>query len=471
MASENGWIPAWVGKDSLEWTKVPGTNVTLQIQKGQPLQILRAFAADYNAYVEPLRDHDSASYTPTNSVRTSNHLNGTAMDLNWNGADGKTFRLGISEERAFPNGQAARVRELLDWYEGMIFNGGKWSIRDWMHFQLGGNTYNNPKTADFIRRKIRPDGFSTFKRGAAGAVPGGAVPVLAEATGLSLQRAGEIAGAVADGLKAADCTNSYRIAMWLAQIGHESGGFRYTEEIASGAAYEGRTDLGNTQPGDGVRFKGRSWIQITGRSNYTQFSKWAFSKGLTPSELYFVEDSKRLAELKWAGVGAAWYWTVARRDINSLSDARDLRMVTYRINGGYNGLADRTDRYNRADKLKGRLLELLGGGAAPEGTVEELLMSSGLYESLSLYKEPGEGPKLTLAQMIQSIDGMRHRESVEDAAMLGSFEDIDRIVRVAKGEGHYKHQAAINHARLFLVKLERENPQVLESYLAARNGE
>ena len=60
-------------------------------------------------------------------------------------------------------------------------------------------------------------------------------------------------------------------AHFLAQCAHESGGFIYREELASGAAYEGRRDLGNTQSGDGVRFKGRGYIQLTGRANYTKF--------------------------------------------------------------------------------------------------------------------------------------------------------------------------------------------------------
>ena len=164
--SLNGW--PMVDQGSCRWVKVPGTNVTLQIREGQPEKILAAFAADFNAYVEPLRDADSACWTATNDVPTSNHLSGTAMDLNWNGADGRTFRLGIPEERAYPPPKNQQLRELLDWYEDMVFCGGFWNIRDWMHLEMGGNTYgsqNVERVNDFIRRKIRADGFSTFKRG------------------------------------------------------------------------------------------------------------------------------------------------------------------------------------------------------------------------------------------------------------------------------------------------------------------
>ena len=61
---------------------------------------------------------------------------------------------------------------------------------------------------------------------------------------------------------------SPRQAAFLAQLAHESGQLVYMEEIASGDKYENRSDLGNTQPGDGKRYKGRGPIQLTGRSNY-----------------------------------------------------------------------------------------------------------------------------------------------------------------------------------------------------------
>lgn len=160
MASENGWEPAWVGQADLQWVTVPGANVNLQIRQGQPLQIMRAFAADYNEFVEPLRDRDSACYTPTNSVATSNHLNGTAFDLNW---DSHPFHV----PGTFNADQMKTIRELLDWYEGTIYWGGDWtSPIDEMHWQMGYGSYDNPATADFIARKIRPDGYSRFRRGA-----------------------------------------------------------------------------------------------------------------------------------------------------------------------------------------------------------------------------------------------------------------------------------------------------------------
>ncbi|WP_225408961.1 LysM peptidoglycan-binding domain-containing protein [Stigmatella hybrida] len=129
-----------------------------------------------------------------------------------------------------------------------------------------------------------------------------------------------------------------RQAAFLAQLAHESGEFRYMEEIASGAAYEGRRDLGNTQPGDGVRFKGRGPIQLTGRSNYRAAGQ---ALGID-----LENNPKRAADPDVGFRTAAWFWN--SRNLNSYADAGNFREVTRRVNGGYNGLASREAYYQRA---------------------------------------------------------------------------------------------------------------------------
>ncbi|SKU54752.1 Bacteriophage protein [Mycobacteroides abscessus subsp. bolletii] len=454
--SENGW--PMVNSEECTWVTVPGTSVSLQIQNGQPLAILRAFAADFNAYVEPLRDPDSACWTPTNSVPTSNHLSGTACDFNWNDHPFQVSYAGFSSK------ETATVRELLDFYEQTVFWGQDWqSPKDAMHFQVGYNTYQNPHTADFIARKIRADGFSTFRRGNK---PVGAAPILAAATGLSEARAAQILPTMQDGLQRAQCTNVNRIAMFVAQTGHEADNFATTEEYASGAAYEGNLELGNTQPGDGVRFKGRSWIQITGRNNYTAFSRWANTNGIVPSVGFFVENPTKLAELQYAGVGAAWYWTVARSDINALSDRQDLETVTRRINGGTNGLADRRARYNRALLQGDALLQLLAP-TEPLDPIEELLMSDLQVESLSIYATPGE-PLIPIVRMVQAIDAAEHRKLVEDWARTGDADALSRIARTAAGQGKFRDAATIAHAKAVLADIEATNPAVLQEFISQK---
>lgn len=157
-------------------------------------------------------------------------------------------------------------------------------------------------------------------------------------------------------LVAAQCTTVNRAAMFCAQVGHESGGLIWLEELASGARYQGRKDLGNTQPGFGVRYKGRGIIQLTGAYNYAAFSRWAYSKGMCPTPSYFYDNPTAVAQLPWAFISAAYYWTVSRADLNAVSDRGDVLTATHRVNGGTNGYADRVIRWNRCRALGARLL-------------------------------------------------------------------------------------------------------------------
>lgn len=505
--SENGW--RMVDAGSCVWVKVPGTSVTLLIREGQPAAIMGAFAADYNAHVEPLRDDDSACWTPTNKVTSSNHLSGTGMDLNWNGPDGRTFRLGITKERAYPGDKSRKLDELIDFYEGMIYCGGNWDIRDWMHFQMGENTYgsqNVAKVNDFIRRKIRSDGFSTFRRDTGAPAPAPPAPptrpagpdpvdVLARATGLTRERAAQILPTMSDGLRQAKCTTPPRIGMFIAQTQHEADDYNATEEYASGEAYNGRVELGNTQPGDGPRFKGRTWIQVTGRTHYAEFSRWAFDRGLISSPTYFVDHPTELADVRWAGIGAAWYWITTRRPtrryptLNEASDARDVLTATQIVNGGTRGLAERNAFYNRAMALGDQLLALVNT-TTPQDPWEELFNME--LDSTSAFATPDED-KIPVSAMVQAIDAATHRRLVLDDCELGDEDAIFRLIRAARGQdSKYTDAANVRKWKRALTRFIRNTavdaadgdetavqildhlqttyPDVLQEFLAARKG-
>ena len=138
-----------------------------------------------------------------------------------------------------------------------------------------------------------------------------------------------------------------RLAAFLAQIGHESGSLQYVAEIWGPTPpqqrYEGRLDLGNNQPGDGARFKGRGLIQTTGRANHaaTRDGLRKYLQGVPD----FEADPEALERPEWAALSAAWYWH--SRGLNALADQGAFETITRRINGGLNGQADRVKRWER----------------------------------------------------------------------------------------------------------------------------
>lgn len=138
--------------------------------------------------------------------------------------------------------------------------------------------------------------------------------------------------------------NSLRLIHFLAQLAHESGNFKYIEEIASGAAYEGRKDLGNVIAGDGKRFKGRGPIQLTGRANYRKYGQ---QLGID------FENNPAIVAIPSVGLLVACkFWVV--NGLNELADKDDVLTITKRINGGTNGLADRKAKLEIIKDMMGK---------------------------------------------------------------------------------------------------------------------
>ena len=161
-------------------------------------------------------------------------------------------------------------------------------------------------------------------------------------------------------MTAYDINTKGRQAAFIAQIGHESGQFRYVKEIASGVAYEMLRDLGNIEPGDGVKYKGRGLIQITGRANYAAVGDALNLDALGQPEL--------LEQPEAAARSAGWFWTTGAglrlsraakarlgdlTNLNDVADKGDFVGITLAINGGTNGLASRQAYYERAQAVLG----------------------------------------------------------------------------------------------------------------------
>jgi len=152
-----------------------------------------------------------------------------------------------------------------------------------------------------------------------------------------------------DVLKEYDISSTYlRKAHFVAQIAHESGNFGSLEEYASGRAYEGRKDLGNIHPGDGMRFKGRSIMQLTGRYNYDKMTQALRSRAVLKKSESLVDAPKLAMHPRISVHIACVYWSEHR--LNALADNDDIIHITERINGGTNGLADRVRKLARAKK-------------------------------------------------------------------------------------------------------------------------
>lgn len=158
---------------------------------------------------------------------------------------------------------------------------------------------------------------------------------LAGALGIPMGRALDWASPLSASMALWAVDTPARQSMFLAQVGHESGRLVYVRELwgptPAQAGYEGRADLGNTQPGDGKRFMGRGLIQVTGRANYALCG--------ASLNLPLIDQPELLEQTTNAALSAAWFWNV--HGLSALADEGDFETITRRINGGLNGYADR----------------------------------------------------------------------------------------------------------------------------------
>jgi predicted chitinase len=214
---------------------------------------------------------------------------------------------------------------------------------------------------------------------------------------MPIERARTMLPAIVETCQRWGITSKLQVAAFLAQTGMESGAYRYLEEIASGDAYEGRTDLGNTQSGDGRRYKGRGWIQLTGRANYRRAGA---DLGM-PLEA----SPEQVAQPRLAGLVSGWFWRKgsARGDLNELArnaaspialgprdterwnskraalagqgkdvssfdrQPRGFDLITLGVNGGFNGKPERDVIFDRALRVlpENPLEGGAGGGGGP----------------------------------------------------------------------------------------------------------
>lgn len=170
--------------------------------------------------------------------------------------------------------------------------------------------------------------------------------LLAQAVGMPAFRARRWLAPYKAAVIHAELSTLERQAAFLAQVGHESGGFVWVREIwgptPAQRRYEGREDLGNTHPGDGFRYRGRGLIQVTGRANYRAAAK------RIPGAPDFEQHPEALERPEWAALSAADYW--AAHGLNRYCEPGAVRFksLTKAINGGLNGYEDRLRRYERA---------------------------------------------------------------------------------------------------------------------------
>ena len=208
-------------------------------------------------------------------------------------------------------------------------------------------------------------------------------------------------------------TDKTERAMFLAQMAHETGNFKYSEEIHDGSNYEGSKMLGNTEPGDGKRFKGRGYIQITGRWNYGHYGK---KVGVD-----LIKNPELAADPKVAADVAIAYWD--ERVDRAAAKRGDVKKVTYGVNGGYNGLADREAKFRKY--MGDSNYTAPGGGLIASAPPSSGDLSAPTQSESVGAPQPGDGRSKVKSKEEESKSsfdfGAALSKSMNNPALMGDF--------------------------------------------------
>lgn len=199
----------------------------------------------------------------------------------------------------------------------------------------------------------------------------------------------------------------HRLAHFLAQLAHESGGFRFDRELwgptPAQARYDTRTDLGNTpaRDGDGEKFKGRTELQLTGRANYVRYRDWCRSKGYNPPD--FEATPEAVNTDPWEGLAGIWFWAEGNRtraSLNALADANNIEQITKIVNGGLNGFDDRLAQYTAIG------LMLAGYAAAAVRAFQTDAKARGYYDG-AVDGDPGPKTRAAIHMWLANATGSK----------------------------------------------------------------
>lgn len=258
---------------------------------------------------------------------------------------------------------------------------------------------------------------------------------------------------------------------FLAQACHETDHFVTLREYASGRAYEGRADLGNTQPGDGVRFKGRGIFQTTGRANYLQLGIKKGQRDL------FVNTPELLEQPEYAVWSACEYWrTRGLNDIANHADSDVLKKkyrgnvidvspveyISITINGGYNGMDERKKFYTKAQQV------LLAPGEATATRGLRLVSVAAPKRALAAKKSTRSKAPATPAPFparLAAVDTSGRTRAARKKAASAARPSAPRPATTTPDDGYTIHSgsiSAINGHRL-TVQLAQGKKQVLET--------